>query len=169
MIGLEKAIIHILTVAILLMSALILLTCISYHIKPETIFTINGIDIKFEGLTYGDLQQLNLQPNSVFIIVDNDEQQDITSCDYDGTDYIKSITAIVKNVNSICDFSIYNIHIGDSGDIVESKMPKETKHVLDNTTNVRISKYNDKDDNVIIIGTDMELNIVSYITIRIKE
>lgn len=147
----------------------ITLICISYCVIKGISFSINGNSMRFKGLTYGDLNGIEVQPNSVFIVISGEEQVDLSAADFEADAPIKSITAIVTNANDTCDFQAYDIHVGESGKDVVDKMPKEAIHTVDENTDVRLSKYVDKDNNVLIVGTDVELDIVSYITIRIRE
>lgn len=147
----------------------ILLVHLAYCVVDGIVLNINGTDIEFNNLTYKDLEQFDLQPNSIFIVIDGDEQVDITTSTCNDSDTIKSITAVVAKTNSVCDFSVFNIHVGDTGDAVLRNMPRESTHMSSNDTNIRISRYVDKDNNVLIIGTDIELDVVSYITIRVGQ
>lgn len=169
MIRLKMALIDILMVIVSLIVILLLLSYLAYNSIDGIKFKLNNSYIEFNDLTYGDIKNYEVPSNTFFVIVDGDEQVDITSREFDNNDSIKSVTVVVKNPKSICDFSVFDIHVGDSEEVVTANMPSETKHVVDDTSNIMMSKYVDKDDNVLIIGTDLELNIVDYITIRIKE
>lgn len=168
MIGLKKMLIKILSATILLISCLMLLVCTAYILTDGIEFSINEVNVEFEGLTYGILKQFDVQPNEMFVIMDDDEQVDITKCECNNNDTVESITVVVANTKSICDFAVYGIHVGDNASKVKQNMPRETKHIVDTDTGVMISEYVDKDHNVLIVGTDTDLNIVSYVTIRVQ-
>ncbi len=163
---LKRTIMYILIYTVLILFSLNILICYAYLLTDGTMFKINDEYVKFDGLTYGDLKGFEIQPNEVFIVTGGDEQIDITQCDCKDEDIIKSLTVVVMDTKQVCNFSVFGISVGDSGDVVMNNMPEETIHILDDNTNVRISKYIDKDNNIIIVGTDVELDIVSYVTIR---
>lgn len=166
MLQIKRVAMNILIAIALAMICFMCFICFAHSVTEGIKFTLNGTDVEFDELTYGDLKQFDLQYNSVFIVTDGEEQMDITSCNCESSDIIRSLTVVITNAESVCDFSVYGIKIGDSGDIVISNMPKETSHIIDSDTDVRMSKYSDKNNNVLIVGTDVELNLVSYITIR---
>lgn len=166
MLRLKRIVMNLLIFISLSLTYFMLLVCIAYISVDDIEFSINGTGIEFEGLTYGDIKQFDIQQNTVFIVTDGEEQVDITKCDCGDDDIIKSLTVVVTNTTSVCDFSVYGIKVGGSSDVVVDNMPAETSHTVDESTNVQISKYVDKNNNVLIVGTDIELNIVSYVTIR---
>lgn len=168
MIGLKKFIMNSLIGFAVTLMCFILAVCLAYINVSGIEFNLNGTDIRFNGLTYENIKQFDIKPNSLFIVIDGEEQLDITNCECEDSDQIKSVTAVVTSTNSICDFSVFGIHTGDSGEVVFTNMPKESSHTESEDTGVRISRYVDKDNNVLIVGTDTELNIVSYITVRIR-
>lgn len=165
MIRLKRTLISVCIFIALTITYLMLLVCIMYISIKGIKFSIGGTSIWFNDLTYSDLKQLDIQPNTVFIVTDGDKYEDITTCTYPDDTPIKYITAVVTNTNNVCDFSVYGVKLGSSADAVNN-MPKETVQHIDANTDTLMSMYTDKDNNVLIVGTDTELGIVSYITIR---
>ena len=161
----KKSVFKVCIVFAVLVAFGMLIVLISYTSIDETTFSIDGARVRFNDLTYGDLKQFDVPSGTIYIVVDGEDQIDVTTCDYDSSTNIKSITAIVKNASSLCNFSVYGVSIGGSADSINA-MPKETEHSITDEAGVQISRYVDKDENVIIIGTDTELGIISYITIR---
>lgn len=165
MVELKKTLMAIMVIVSLSITYFMLLVVISYVSIDGIEFSINGSKLGFNELTYGNLKQFNIPSNTVFIVTDGEEQEDITTCSYDDETTIRSITVVVTNATNVCDFSVYGISVGSSTNVVDN-MPKETVHTKSSDTGVLISRYIDKDGNVLIVGTDVELGIISYITIR---